>query len=105
MIHHVVLLSALQPSDSVTRIYAFFSVFFSIAIYHRILNIVPAVLSNRNVWFIHSIFNNLHLLILTSQSFASQPPPFLAITGLFSMSCSLFLVHKEVHLCHILDST
>ena len=87
MIHNVVLMSALQPSDSVTRIYTFFSVFSSIAIYHRILNIVPAVLYNRNLWFIHSVLNSLHLLILTSQSFPPRPPP-----PWQSQVCSLCLV-------------
>ena len=32
-------------------------------------------------------------------------PSLLATTSLFSMSVSLFLFHKYVHLCHILDST
>ena len=85
MIHNVVLMSALQPSDSVTRIYTFFSVFSSIAIYHRILNIVPAVLY-RNLWFIHSVFNSLHLLILTSHPSLPDLHP-LGNHGLFSMSC------------------
>ena len=60
----------------------------------------------RPCFFIHPIHNSLHLLIPNSQSFPPPltPPP-LATTSLFSMSVSLFLFCRYVHLCHILDST
>lgn len=87
-------MSALQPSDSVTRIYTFFSVFSSIAIYHRVLNIVPAVLYNRNLWFIHSVLNSLHLLILTSQR--SPPLPSCSHKSVTGSSASYFRFHVKV---------
>lgn len=40
LIYNVVLVSNLQQSDSDTHPHIFFSIFFSIMIYHRILNIV-----------------------------------------------------------------
>ena len=60
---------------------------------------------SRTLLFVHSIFNSLPLLIPNSQSF---PPPLsspLATTDLFSISGSLFLFHRYVHLYDILDST
>ena len=39
---YIVLISAVWPSDSV--IYTFFFIFFSIIVYHRILNIVPCAI-------------------------------------------------------------
>ena len=44
LIYNVVLISAVQQSDSVIHIYTFFFIFFSIMVYHRILNIVPCVI-------------------------------------------------------------
>ena len=41
MIYSVVLISAVQQSDSVIHLYTFFFIFFSIMVYARILNIVP----------------------------------------------------------------
>ena len=41
LIYNVVLISTIQQSDSVVHIYTFFFIFFSIMVYHRILNIVP----------------------------------------------------------------
>ena len=43
MIYHVVLISAIKQSHSVIHIYIFF-IFFSILVYHRILNIVPCAI-------------------------------------------------------------
>ena len=42
MIYNVVLISAVQQSDSVD--FFFFFIFFSIMVYHRIVNIVPCIL-------------------------------------------------------------
>ena len=38
------LISAVQQSDSVIHIYTFFFIFFSITVYHRMLNIVPCAI-------------------------------------------------------------
>ena len=43
-IYNVVLISAVQQNDSVIHIHTFFLIFFSIMVYHRILNIVPCAL-------------------------------------------------------------
>ena len=84
-------------------IYPFF-IFFSIMIYHRIFNIVPCATINLyysiysslcSVLFVYPIYNGLYLLIPNSQSFPN----------VFSVSVSLFLFHRYVHLYHILDST
>ena len=44
LIYNVVLISAVQQSDSFIHIHAFFFIFFSIMVYHRILNIVPCAI-------------------------------------------------------------
>ena len=41
LIYNVVLLSAVQQSDSVIHTYTFIFISFSIMVYHRLLNIVP----------------------------------------------------------------
>ena len=41
LIYSVVLVSDVQQSDSVIRIYTLFFIFFSILVYHRVLNVVP----------------------------------------------------------------
>ena len=41
LIYYVVLISTVQQSDSVLYIYIYIYTFFSIMIYHRMLNIVP----------------------------------------------------------------
>ena len=58
-------------------------------VYHRILNIVP-MLPCSTLLFIHSICNNLDLLVPNSQSVPHQP--LFATTSLFSKSASLFLL-------------
>ena len=57
------------------------------------------MLHSRTLLFIHPIYKSLYLLIPNSHS----PSP-LATTGLFSMSVSLFLFCRYVHLCRIIDS-
>ena len=44
LVYNVVLISAVQHSDSVIHIYTFFLVFSSIMVYHRILNIVACAI-------------------------------------------------------------
>ena len=53
----------------------------------------------------HSIYASLHLLTPNSQSVPLPPLSCLATTSLFSVSVSLFLFCRWVHLCRILDST
>ena len=48
------LISAVQESDSIIHTYIFFLIFFSIMVYHRILNRAPCALS---IFFIHSFVN------------------------------------------------
>ena len=55
--------------------------------------------------FIHSVNKSLHLLTPTSHSIPPSTSSSLATTSLFSMSVSLFLFHRYVHLCYVLDST
>ena len=104
-IYNIVLISAVQPSDSVTYlsiylsvylpIYILFKILFSIVVYHRILNIAPcAVLYYRTLLFIHSICDSLYLLTLNSQFIPPPNPSHLATTSLFSMFVSLFLFCK-----------
>ena len=82
--------------------YIFFYISFHL-VYYKIFNKLPVWFS-RTLLFIHLISNSLHLLIPNSQSIPT-PPPAMATTSLFSRSVSLFLFHRYVHLCHILDST
>ena len=104
LIYNAVPTSAVQQSDSVIHIQTFFFlIFFSIRVYHRIIQF--PVLYSRTLLFIHPIYNSLPLLIPDSQSFPPTPSSPLATTSLFSMSVSLFLFCRQVHLCHISDST
>ena len=87
LIDNVVLISAVQQSDSFIHIYTSFLIFFSIMVYHRILSRVP-VLYSKALLFIHPIYNSLHLLTPNSQSTPPHPPSSLASTSRFSMSVS-----------------
>ena len=66
------------------RIYTFFIIFFSIMVYHRILNIVPCLLS-KTLLFIHYIYTSFHPL--TPNSHFDPLPSSLATTSLFSYVC------------------
>ena len=44
LIYNVVSISTVEQSDSVIHVYTFFFIFFSIMVYHRILNIVPCAI-------------------------------------------------------------
>ena len=68
--YNVVLISVVQQSDLVIHVHTFFLIFFSIMVYHRILNIYP-VLYSRTLLFIHPIYNNLRLLTPNFQSIPS----------------------------------
>ena len=71
------LVSAIQQSDSVTYVCAYFFIFFSIMVYPKILNIVFHALC-RTLLFIHTIYwyGSLYLLIPNSWSAPlSHPVP------------------------------
>ena len=89
--YNVVIIPAVQQSDSVIHIYTFFFIFFSIMVYHRKLNIVSCAFYSRTLLSVHSLYNSSHMLPPNSQSVPSPIPPPLATTSLFSMSVSLFL--------------
>ena len=40
MVYNVVLISAVQPRDSLVHIHMFFFIFFSVVVYNRVLNVV-----------------------------------------------------------------
>ena len=103
LIYNVVLISAVQQSDSVTHIYIFLFVFFSIMVYHRILSTVPCAIQQDLV--VYPSYTSLHLLIPNSQSI---PPPLPLPLGNHKSAlyvCEFVSVSQIVHLCHILDST
>ena len=52
------LITAVQESDSVIHLYTFFFIFFSVTVYHRILNIVPVLYSRTFLVF----FKYIHFL-------------------------------------------
>ena len=55
-------------------IYTFFFIFFSILVFHRILNIVPCAITQWTLLFIHPIYTyRVHLLLLSSQSIPLSP--------------------------------
>ena len=75
MTYGVVLISAVQQSDSVIHMYTIlFHILFQIMVYHRILTIVPCAIS-RTLLLIHSIGKSLHLLIPDSSLSLSHPSP------------------------------
>ena len=55
LIHNVVLISAVQKSDSVIHIHTFFFILFSIMVNHRILNIVHCAVQQDLVVYLFSI--------------------------------------------------
>ena len=97
-IYNIVLISAVQASDSVLHTYV--CIHISIFLYSFPLYFISGywiqfpVLYNRTLWFIHPICNSLHLLIPNFQSKLPHSPSLLASTNLFSVSVSLFLFHR-----------
>ena len=84
-----------------TYIHCFF-MFFSIMIYHRLLNIVPCVTRQD--------FSCLSILNVTVRIYQPQTPsPSLSLPARQPQVCllrlSLFLFYRQVHLCHVLNST
>ena len=74
-------------------IYTSIFIFFSIMIYHRILTIA-AVLYNRTLFFIHSIYTSLYLLISNSHSYLRPqlPPTVIFLTPKSHRKSSSFLI-------------
>ena len=68
------------------------------------LYIVPCSVQ-QDLLLIHSEWNNLHLPTPNSPSIPLPLPSPWATTSLFSVSASLFLFCRRVHLCHSLDFT
>ena len=66
LIYNVVPIPAVQQSDSFIHICTFFFLFFSIMVYHRILNIVPYMVGSCCLFILQN--KSLHLLIPNSQS-------------------------------------
>ena len=93
------LISAVQQNGSFLHIYILFHIF----PWGLSQDIEYTVLYSRTLLFIPSLYNNLHLLIANSPSISSPPPS--TTTSLFSVSMSLLLFRRQLHLCQILDST
>ena len=74
-------------------------------VYYRILNINPHAVQWDLIVTHRPTYNSLHLLIPNSPFLPRPTPSPLAATSLLSVSVSLFLFRKKVHLCHISDST
>ena len=95
LIYNAVLITAVQQSDLVIHTCMLLH-FFSIMVYHKILNIAPCGIQ-RTLVFI------LYIGVCICQSQIPNPSP-LAPTSLLSIPVSLFLICTQVHLCRMLDS-
>lgn len=88
---NIVLISAVQQSDPVTHTHMHsFLIFFSIMVYHRILD---TVLYSRTL-FIYLMYNSLYLLTPTFHSIPPSTPHPQQQQSLFSLSLSLFGVSQ-----------
>ena len=107
LIYNVVLVSAVEQLVSVVCVCVCVCVcvyaFFFILVYPGKWIQFP-VLYSRPLFSMHSKCNRLHLTP-NSQSICLPLNCPLAITSLFSMSASLLMFCRQVHLCYILDST
>ena len=59
-----------------------------------------SALCSRTLLFIHSLYKSVHPLTPTSHSRPQPTPLLLATISLFSES--MILLHRQVHLCHVL---
>ena len=66
--YNVVLIAAVEQSDSVAHMYTFFLIFISTMVYQRILNIIPCGIQEDLVFFMYSMYTSLCLLIPNFQS-------------------------------------
>ena len=106
LIYNVVLDSVVQQYDSVcvcVCVCVCIYIFFSSMVYYRILNIVLGTIQQNLAVYLFYIQQfvsaNPKLLI-----YPSPTPSPLVTVSLFSMSVSLFLFCRYVHLCYVLDS-
>ena len=101
-IHIYVYISIYTHTHTYIYTHTFFSLYYLPL--HSITSdwIQSLVLQSSTSLLIHSKCKSLHLLTPNSQSISPIPQP-LAITSLFSMSTSLFLFSRQVHLCYVLD--
>ena len=108
MKYNVVLITDVQPSDSVIHIYIYICIIFYILFHYSLSqDIKYSSLCSRvgpTLLLMHSIYTRLDLLISESHS-CPLPPPH-PLGNHHSILCVPdFLFHKEFNLCHILDST
>ena len=81
-----------------------FLIMVSILVYHRMLNIVPCTIQQDLVVYSFSV----KYLAFADPKLPIHPFPTLSLPRqllALSMSMILLLIHIEIHLCHILDST
>ena len=91
--------STVQQRNSVIKTFTFFFIFFTTVVYHGLLNIVPWALQKDFVC--PSCISSSHLL--TQPPTPSLPRPLRQLQSVLYVN--LFLCHREVHLCHILEPT
>ena len=73
-------------------------------VYHRILHIIPCA-NSKTLLFTRSTYNRSDCKSQTSDALLPHLPSCLATTSLISMFSSLFLFHRYVHLCQMLNFT
>ena len=97
--YSVVLISDVQQSDSVIHVYMFFS---HILFHYGLSQIWCSfhVLHSRTLLSIHSKCDSLQLLTPNPQSIPLPLLSLLPTVSLFSMSVSLFLFYRWVHVWH-----
>ena len=99
--YRVVLISAVQQGNSIIHLH-FFLCSFPLWFISGYRMWFP-MLSSRILLFIHFMYDSLHLLI-PNQSIPLPPLSPLVTTVCF-LSMSLLLFCRQVHLCHVLEST
>ena len=106
LIHNAVFVSTAPWSDSVIHTHTCFLKFFSILVYHRMLNLVPCAVQEDLI--VYPSYTRQFASAnpkLSTHPFptpASRPP---WQSQVCSLHLSLFLFPRSVHLCHILAST
>ena len=104
LIYNIVsIFSAVQQNDSVTHTHIIFHILFFTMVYHRKLNIIP-VLYSRTLFFIYCLYNCLS----ANPKLPIHPSPILLPFGshrFVHYVMSLFLLHRQAHLCHLLPFT
>ena len=95
LIYNVVLITAVQQSDSVIHIHSFFKIFFSIIVQHRILNEYSFLCYTVGLLFIHCIYRSLYVQPQLLTATLPQTPSPLVATSLVSMYLILFLFHSK----------